>query len=242
MDLYDGNIVRIQPGQPTNARHSVQVIPITPFTLQVDSSANEPTAEFDAAGTVLTKCNDGSYCCGLDATECCANGRGTKINKQNGQIILGGQITRSIASTTSTLSTGSSASTDASSATTSSSTTSSSTLPIAAGPLTTSPALPSPSPIPPSSSSPSGGAKVGIAIGIIAGVGLVSGLAFLLVRERRKRKILQRKGQGGPWQPELDAVNQFPPQEMSAHERQEGRYHMRAELPNGQGRPHELYG
>ncbi|KAI4178394.1 MAG: hypothetical protein LQ346_007464 [Caloplaca aetnensis] len=191
MDLYDGNIVRIQPGQPTNALRFVQ------------------------------------------------------INKKNGQIILGGQITKSIASTSSTLSTASSASTDASSGTTSSPSPSSSTQPIAAGPLTASPALPSPSAIP-SSSGLSGGAKAGIAIGIIAGVALVSGLAFLLLRERRKRKTLQQKGQDGaygspPWQPELDAVHQVPPQEMSAHERQDNRYHMRAELPNGQGRPQELY-
>lgn len=41
MDLYDGNIVRIQPGQPTNALRFVQVM-TTPFTLQLGSRANEP--------------------------------------------------------------------------------------------------------------------------------------------------------------------------------------------------------
>ncbi|KAL8758313.1 MAG: hypothetical protein Q9184_003969 [Pyrenodesmia sp. 2 TL-2023] len=185
---------------------------------------------------MLTECNDGSYCCGFDATECCVDGRGTKINKKNGQIILDGQITSSITS---------SATTSSSSTSSSSSTASSSTQPLAAGPLTTSPTLPSPSATP-SSSGLSGGAKAGIAIGSIAGVALIAGLAFLLVRERRKRKALQNQGQRGAygppdWKPEQDAVNQVPPQEMSAYGTQEGRYGMRAELPNGQGRLHELY-
>ncbi|KAL8919047.1 MAG: hypothetical protein Q9208_007013 [Pyrenodesmia sp. 3 TL-2023] len=191
---------------------------------------------FDAAGTILTECTDGSYCCGFDATDCCADGRGTKIDKKNGRIILGGQITRSI---TSTSSTALSTSTDASSASTSS------TPAVAAGPLTTSPTLPSPSATS-SSSGLTGGAKAGIAIGIVAGVALIAGLAFLLLKERRKRKALQNKGQSGAygpetWKAEMDAVNKIPPQEMNAYEMGENKYHMRAELPSGHEKPQELY-
>lgn len=39
----------------------------------------------------------------------------------------------------------------------------------------------------------------------------------------------------------MDAVDQVPPQEMSAYGTQEGKYHLRAELPNGQEKPQELY-
>ncbi|KAL8635272.1 MAG: hypothetical protein Q9228_007219 [Teloschistes exilis] len=55
---------------------------------------------YDQAGTILTTCNDGSYCCGYENNECCSEGAGIKINKK-GQIVAKGQITSSIAAATS---------------------------------------------------------------------------------------------------------------------------------------------
>ncbi|KAL8719155.1 MAG: hypothetical protein Q9181_008095 [Wetmoreana brouardii] len=181
----------------------------------------------DAAGTILTKCKDGSYCCFAGNTECCDQGGGTKIDKK-GQIIPKGQITSSIADSASTSSvTGSSS--------TSSSTASHQT---AAPATTTNPTLPSPNTTP--SSGLSGGAKAGIAIGCVAGAALIASLLFLLFRERRKSRAMQTtpgdKPYAGNWQnvPMIDS--QLPAQEMSTYNT---KYQLRGEL-DGQSKPQEL--
>ncbi|KAL8830176.1 MAG: hypothetical protein Q9170_005862 [Blastenia crenularia] len=193
---------------------------------------------FRAAGTILTQCDDGSYCCGLDQTACCDDGQGVTINHSNGQIAISGQITKSVAAATSAPS---SSATDSTSNTRASTTISSA----AAGGVATSPTLPSPTATS-SDSSLSGGAKAGIAIGAVAGVALVGGLLYLLFRERRKRRALQ----GGPvpnekpaWQqqqpPQATQGSFYPPQEMGTNERQDPKYQVRGEM-EGQGRPQEL--
>ncbi|KAL9004705.1 MAG: hypothetical protein Q9188_002480 [Gyalolechia gomerana] len=177
---------------------------------------------------------------------CCDQGEGTRIDKSNGQIVISGQISRSIAPSTSTASP---SVTDATSSSRSSATTSL----VPAGGDTTSPSLPSANAGSSSDNGLSGGAKAGIAIGAVAGVALVAGLLFLLYRERRKRRAMQDGGvqggmyqggmyQGGmpgvkyPWQIVPGApVEQKPPQEMDAN------YHLRGEM-DGQGRPQELPG
>ncbi|KAL8719736.1 MAG: hypothetical protein Q9225_003280 [Loekoesia sp. 1 TL-2023] len=188
---------------------------------------------FDQAGTTLTKCNDGSYCCGVgpDATDCCDNGQGTMVNKSNGQIILSGQITKSIAPATQTPL--------PSVIHTSSSRSSAITSIVTAGGVTTSPSSPSPSVSSSSSSGLSGGAKAGIAIGCVAGAALVGGLLFLLYRERQKRKAMEGgvHGEKQGWQ--FTQAPQYPPQEMGAYDQQDAKYHMRGEM-DGQGRPQEL--
>ncbi|KAI4121707.1 MAG: hypothetical protein LQ338_006219 [Usnochroma carphineum] len=202
----------------------------------------------DAAGTVLTQCDDGSYCCGAGNTDCCDSGGGTHINKSNGQILISGQITKSVppataaASTISPSATAGTKSTAPSSPPPSSSSSISST--VTAGPLTTSSTPPSASETS-SSSGLSGGAKAGIAIGVVAGLALIGGLSFLLFRERRKRKALQGASQGEQYahtgsRSELHPGNEPPPQEMSTYEDQNAKTHMRRELPDGQGRPGEL--
>ncbi|KAL8706684.1 MAG: hypothetical protein Q9201_000318 [Fulgogasparrea decipioides] len=188
--------------------------------------------DYDAAGTILTKCNDGSYCCGYDNTDCCDQGAGTKIDKK-GQIVAKGQITSSIADRTSTSS---------SSATDSSSTTSSTASRQTAAPATTAnPTLSSPTTTP--SSGLSGGAKAGIAIGCVAGAALVAGLLFLLFRERRKSRAMQSTLGKNPYAGNAQGVpmidSQFPPQEMSAYNTSQGKYQLRGEL-DGQSKPQEL--
>ncbi|KAL9029110.1 MAG: hypothetical protein Q9196_002607 [Gyalolechia fulgens] len=216
------------------------------------------------SGHHLTECDDGSYCCGSPATECCAEGRGTSINKSNGQIVISGQISRPVAPATSAAS---ASATEATSRSSSSTTTS----PVTAGGVT-SPSLPSPSaasssdnglsggteagiPIVASSSDNglSGGTKAGIAIGAVAGVALVAGLLFLLYRERRKRKALQGDAAGGmrqgripsekyPWQTVPGApVEHYQPQEMDAYDHQDAGYQIRGEM-DGQERPREMPG
>ncbi|KAL9595345.1 MAG: hypothetical protein Q9219_006499 [cf. Caloplaca sp. 3 TL-2023] len=234
------------------------VIPysLIPTGATEDKINNLPSPlDFDEAGTILTECTDGSYCCGLDATDCCDNGGGTKINRSNGQIILSGQITRSA---TRTASPSSSRTDPATTSSTSSAmtTSSSSSLPTSSLPtansVTTSPSLPSPSSSD-SDSTLSTGAKAGIAIGCIAGAALVAGLLYLLFRERRKRKALLQQGgpsaQTYPWQQQQQVMQQHnvaggapvyaPPQEMGAYEAQDVKFQMRGEM-DGQGRVQEL--
>ncbi|KAL8685073.1 MAG: hypothetical protein Q9218_007991, partial [Villophora microphyllina] len=134
--------------------------------------------DWDKAGTILTICDDNSYCCGYQNNDCCNEGAGIKIDPKNGRILAKGQITSSVAAASSTSKTS----------------TLSSTGSATAGPVTTSPTLPSPTSTP-SSSGLSSGAKAGIAIGCIAGAALVAGLLFLLFRERRRSRVL-KEGQG----------------------------------------------
>ncbi|KAL8937793.1 MAG: hypothetical protein Q9211_003501 [Gyalolechia sp. 1 TL-2023] len=197
------------------------------------------------SGHHLTECDDGSYCCGSPATECCAEGRGTSINKSNGQIVISGQISRPVAPATSAAS---ASATEATSRSSSSTTTS----PVTAGGVT-SPSLPSPSAASSSDNGLSGGTKAGIAIGAVAGVALVAGLLFLLYREWRKRKALQGDAAGGmrqgripsekyPWQTVPGApVEHYQPQEMDAYDHQDAGYQIRGEM-DGQERPQEMPG
>ncbi|KAL8885012.1 MAG: hypothetical protein Q9215_007061 [Flavoplaca cf. flavocitrina] len=120
---------------------------------------------------------------------------------------------------------------------------------------TAAPALPSPTNTP--SSGLSGGAKAGIAIGAVAGVAIIAGLAFLLFRERKKRKALgqsekQPPGFNNGYYGNAGAPNmqqqqqqplqpQMPPQELGAYERNEHKYRFHSELGDGQGRPSELH-
>ncbi|KAI4149221.1 MAG: hypothetical protein L6R39_002554 [Caloplaca ligustica] len=196
--------------------------------------------DFDAAGTVLTQCDDGSYCCGVDSTDCCDKGEGTKINKSNGQLLVDGQITTSIAAASTTASTNSPSATHATSSTSSSSPST-----VTTGGVTTFPSRSSANTTS-SSSSLSSGAKAGIAIGVIAGLALIAGLLYLLFRERRKRRALQSANQAAQyaptsWQSEMHTTDQFPLQEMSAYDRQDAKLHFRGELPDGQGKPQELH-
>ncbi|KAL8948261.1 MAG: hypothetical protein Q9222_005532 [Ikaeria aurantiellina] len=215
--------------------------------------------DYDEAGTILTTCNDGSYCCGYDNTQCCDNGGGTLINNSTGEIILRGQITTSIPeSERTTLTPSPPSSTDS---TTASATPSTTTTVNAGAASTGAAALPSPTTTS-SSSTLSGGAKAGIAVGVIAGVALIAGLLFLLWRERRKRRQLQNEhanhnpmgvnpvnGGGGGGYPEHYAVPTqdkppvVPMQEMGgAYDgMQQDRYRFRGEM-EGQGRPAELRG
>lgn len=185
--------------------------------------------DYDAAGTTLTTCDDGSYCCGFDNTKCCDQGGGTKIDK-NGRILAKGQITSSVAAPTSTATPSSTGSSRSSSSTNSAQT--------AAPATTTNQTLPSPNSQP--SSGLSGGAKAGIAIGCVAAVALIAGLLFLLFRERRKSRAL-RDSNEKPQYENLQSVPNHegqPPQEMTAHD--QGRYHLRGEM-DGQSRPQELH-
>ncbi|KAL8944136.1 MAG: hypothetical protein Q9216_000641 [Gyalolechia sp. 2 TL-2023] len=204
--------------------------------------------QYDEAGTILTQCTDGSYCCGFDNFECCDKDEGTRINKSNGQIIISGQISRSIAAATSTISSSATQETSSSRPTTN-------IPPAAASGASTSSSLPSPSAVSESDDGLSGGAKAGIAIGAVAGVALVAGLLFLLYRERRKRRALQgmqggmhqgEMQQGGmpgpkyPWQTVPGApIEHYAPQEMDVSEHQGAKYQYRGEM-DGQARPHEL--
>lgn len=204
--------------------------------------------DYDEAGTILTTCDDGSYCCGYLATECCDNGGGTRINKSNGQIVISGQISKSIAPATSAASPSATEGTSSSNPSTTASS-------VPAGGVTSPASLPSPSTSSSSSDNGlSGGAKAGIAIGAVVAVALVAGLLFLLLREKRKRKALQggpagEMQQGGmpgakyPWQTVPGApVEHYPPQEMGAGDHQTTtKYHVRGEM-DGQGRPQELPG
>ncbi|KAL8883352.1 MAG: hypothetical protein Q9192_007224 [Flavoplaca navasiana] len=170
--------------------------------------------------------------------------RGYQVDLNNGQILAKSDTSTST-STTSSSSTTAAPLTSASSTTT---------------PTADAPALPSPTTTP--SSGLSGGAKAGIAIGAVAGVAIIAGLAFLLFRERKKRKALgqsekqppgsynngyygntgnpnvqqqQQQQQQQPLQP------QMPPQELGAYDRNEHKYRFHSELGDGQGRPSELH-
>ncbi|KAL9633395.1 MAG: hypothetical protein Q9204_003415 [Flavoplaca sp. TL-2023a] len=191
--------------------------------------------EFDEAGTVLTVCDDGTYCCGARNFECCDAGRGYQVDPNNGQILVK-------SNTQTSTSTSSSSSTTAAPLTSASTT----TAPTAA------PALPSPTTTP--SSGLSGGAKAGIAIGAVAGVAIIAGLAFLLFRERKKRKALGQSEKqapgynngyygtaGNPNMQQQPLQPQIPPQELGAYERNEHKYRFHSELGDGQGRPSELH-
>ncbi|KAI4229226.1 MAG: hypothetical protein LQ349_006423 [Xanthoria aureola] len=197
--------------------------------------------EFNEAGTVLTTCDDGSYCCGSRADDCCDAGRGYKINPSNGEIVIQSKTT-STSSSSSTSSTAAPA------------TTSSTATAATAGAAQTGTNGALPSPIPPSSGL-SGGAKAGIAIGAVAGVAIIAGLAFLLYRERRKRKALAESEKQPPRnnngygygnigganmsQPQQQPMG--PPTELGAYEGNEHKYHYHSELGDGQGRPSELH-
>ncbi|KAL8769251.1 MAG: hypothetical protein Q9209_004752 [Squamulea sp. 1 TL-2023] len=114
------------------------------------------------------------------------------------------------------------------------------------------PALPSPKTAP--STGLSSGAKAGIAVGAIVGVAIIAGLAFLLFRERRKRKALAQSekppmgysnngyGYGNMGSQQIPAQqHQMPPSELGAYKGNEHKYHYRGELGDGQGRPSELH-
>ncbi|KAI4196243.1 MAG: hypothetical protein LQ350_006658 [Teloschistes chrysophthalmus] len=212
--------------------------------------------DYDSAGTILTTCNDGSYCCGYNNNECCSEGAGIKINKK-GQILAKGQITSSIAAATST-STPTPSSTD-SQRTSSSSTSSSATGTQTAGAVNANPSLPSPTPA--SSGGLSGGAKAGIAIGCVAGAALVAGLLYLLYRERRKSRALQGAAHHAGAQAYVNNNNnenkfkpaygggaaaggyggaEVPPQEMGSYD--QAKWQFRGEMDGGQGVPQELPG
>ncbi|KAI4187982.1 MAG: hypothetical protein L6R41_002447 [Letrouitia leprolyta] len=217
------------------------------FTYSALAASCYSPNHYDEAGTILTECDDGSYCCGYQATECCDNGGGTQINKSNGQIVIGGQISKSIAPAAST--TASPSATEGTSSSARFTIVSS----VPAGGATTSQPLPSPSVASSSDSGLSGGAKAGIAIGAVAAVALIAGLGFLLFRERRKRRALQSGSAGEmqqngalgtkyPWQSVPGApVEHYPPQEMGTGDHQTMKYHVRGEM-DGQGRPQELPG
>ncbi|KAL8670579.1 MAG: hypothetical protein Q9168_004892 [Polycauliona sp. 1 TL-2023] len=98
---------------------------------------------------------------------------GYVINPNNGQIVLQTKPQSSASS--------SFASSTAASATASSTGTAAAAAPALPSPTTTSSGL-------------SGGAKAGIAIGAVAGVAIIAGLAFLLFRERRKKKRVAESG------------------------------------------------
>ncbi|KAL8922046.1 MAG: hypothetical protein Q9172_003729 [Xanthocarpia lactea] len=194
---------------------------------------------FDEAGTILTTCPDGSYCCGRDNEECCRRNAGYQINPRNGQILI-----RSETSTSS--------STTSSSRISTTSTSSPTSTPAAAGASQTSSTDPSalPTPLPSSSTGLSAGAKAGIAIGAIAGVTIIGALAFLLFRERKKRRALAANekqtsmgyGYGNNNMAEGRHEMQQPPSELGAYERNnEQKYQFRGELGDGQGRPSELH-
>ncbi|KAI4275558.1 MAG: hypothetical protein L6R38_005841 [Xanthoria sp. 2 TBL-2021] len=199
--------------------------------------------EFNEAGTVLTTCDDGSYCCGSRANDCCDAGRGYQINPNNGQIVIK-------SATQSTTSTSSSSTSSTSAPATTSSTATAAT----AGAAQTGSNGALPSQIPPSSGL-SGGAKAGIAIGAVAGVAIIAGLAFLLFRERRKRKALAERekqplgydngyGYGNVGSSNMHQQQQqpmAPPTELGAYEGNERKYHYHSELGDGQGRPSELH-
>ncbi|KAI4099057.1 MAG: hypothetical protein L6R37_006162 [Teloschistes peruensis] len=208
------------------------------------------SADYDQAGTVLTTCNDGSYCCGYENNKCCSEGAGIKINKK-GQIVAKGQITSSIAAATSSNTpTPTSSSTDSQRTSSSSSSSSSVT-----GTL--------PSPTPSSSGGLSSGAKAGIAIGCVAGAAIVAGLLYLLYRERRKSRALQGATHHADAQAYLNNNNnnanefkpanggaaggyggapEMPPQEMGTYDQALGKWQLRGELDGGQGVPQELPG
>ncbi|KAL8789331.1 MAG: hypothetical protein Q9213_001254 [Squamulea squamosa] len=112
------------------------------------------------------------------------------------------------------------------------------------------PALPSPTT--PPSAGLSGGAKAGIAVGAIVGVAIIAGLAFMLFRERRKRKALMQSekpslghsngGYGNMGSQQIPPQQQqMTPSELGAYNRNEHKYHYRGELGDGQGRPSELH-
>ncbi|KAI4085782.1 MAG: hypothetical protein LQ344_008139 [Seirophora lacunosa] len=184
-----------------------------------------------AAGTGLTACADGSYCCGADNFKCCSKGAGTKIDRSNGQLLPKSQSTRSpVPSATVTEPSGSSSSAadNASSSTT--------------APAGIAAANPSPSPSSNNGGPLIAGAKAGIAIGCVAAAALVAVLLFLLRRERRKRKslLLQKDETAGAghnsqpkWHeggPEGIFQQQVPVQEMSAPPIQELGAHQIQEL------------
>ncbi|KAL8853676.1 MAG: hypothetical protein Q9221_001487 [Calogaya cf. arnoldii] len=200
------------------------------------------TREFKEAGVVLTTCDDGSYCCGVRADDCCDAGRGYNVDPSNGQIIVQNK-TRSATSTTSSSSTSSTAAP--------ATTTSSATAATAGAAETGANALPSPIP---ASDGLSGGAKAGIAIGAVAGVAIIAGLAFLLSRERRKRKALAESekqplpGYDNGYYPSASSpaaqLHHQPimaPSELGAYGRNEHKYHYHSEMGDGQGRPSELH-
>ncbi|KAL8678654.1 MAG: hypothetical protein Q9186_005009 [Xanthomendoza sp. 1 TL-2023] len=230
----------------------------------ISSSLDDFHPKFDEAGTVLTNCNDGTYCCGARNFECCDRGSGYKINPKNGQIVIQSRSSSSSSSSTTSSSSSSSTSTSASTTATSSTPT---TTPNSQPASTSPPTLPSPTPS--SSTGLSSGAKAGIAIGAIVGILLIAALAFLLFRERRKRsralKAQQQQhtmGMGGggyndAWQsvPSQGSSHEMqmhqqpqhqqqqrgtPVAEMGAYERNEGKYHYRGEMGDAQGKPAEL--
>ncbi|KAL8652908.1 MAG: hypothetical protein Q9226_004071 [Calogaya cf. arnoldii] len=176
------------------------------------------------------------------ADDCCDKGRGYKVNPNNGQIIIQSK-TQTATSTTSSSSTSSSAAP--------ATTTSSATTATAGAAETGANALPSPVP---ASDGLSGGAKAGIAIGAVAGVAIIAGLAFLLFRERRKRKALAESEKqplpaydngyySSVSSPAVQSHHQPPmaPTELGAYGRNENKYHYHSELGDGQGRPSELH-
>ncbi|KAK2760375.1 hypothetical protein FQN54_002445 [Arachnomyces sp. PD_36] len=197
--------------------------------------------EFNAAGVELTKCEEDVYCCGPDNKECCKKGEGIRIDKK-GQIIAVGTSTVPVTSTTATSTTSSSTSSTKTEESTP-------THPIGVPSDEESAGYtPNGTDTGEEESGLSAGAGAGIGVGCAVALGIIGGLIWFLLRERKKRRALEsemrspgpmgystqdRKGDGY-YQPSMQEA----PQARSSHSTQVHEAHSEPAVAELYGQDH----
>ncbi|KAF2117019.1 hypothetical protein BDV96DRAFT_597966 [Lophiotrema nucula] len=216
-------------------------------------------SEYDTAGTYLTVCGNNIFCCTSSNDTCCDNGTGYFVHPDSGivqpasegsttalatywsvdsaAILQSASTSQSSSSTSSTISTPTTTTT-----TTSDASASSNSLPTTASATISTATLPSSQPSPVTSSNGlSAGAGAGIGVGGAVAVAGIVALAWLLFRERKKRRQLQASvGHGGQPHNSHPTTN-YGPEYIAAYKSPIGQTASRVDQPgNAQYNRYEL--